>query len=175
MGLRGFLPGFAAAVAIHAGFNLFLLPPLIATGLLVAVMPIVLGLVFERSERATRRWLGEGMDRDIEALEAILSGAVVESRVGHYLSELRTRLAGAVVADMLCLLRVQLELSLRAKGILMARAAGIDLRPDESVRSNLDEVRYLERAIGPVGLLALKPLRHGRERWERDVLEGRNG
>jgi len=170
--LRWFLPGFAAAVAIHTGFNLFLLPPLVATGLLVAVMPLALGLVFERSERATHDWLGAGMDHDIEALEQILSGEVVDTRVGHYLSELRTRLAGSVVADMLCLLRVQLELSLRAKGILMARAAGIELRADESVRANLEEVRYLERAIGPVGLLALKPLLHGRERWEREVLEG---
>jgi RsiW-degrading membrane proteinase PrsW (M82 family) len=172
LAVRWFLPGFAVALAIHVGFNHFILPPLVSTGLLLAVMPTVLGLVFERSERATRDWLGAGMDRDVEALEQILSGEVVETRVGQYLSELRSRLPGAVVADMLCILRVRLELSLRAKGMMMARAAGIDVPIDPSVRANLDEIRYLERSIGPTGLLALKPLLRGRERWEQELLGG---
>jgi RsiW-degrading membrane proteinase PrsW (M82 family) len=165
-----FLPGFAVALSVHVGFNLFVLPPVVATGLLLAAMPILLGLVFGRSERATRDWLGAGMDRDVEALEQILSGEVVETRVGQYLHELRVRLPGTVVADMLCYLRVQLELSLRAKGLLMARAAGIELPPDPSVRANLEELHYLERAIGQIGMLALQPLVQGRGRWERELL-----
>ncbi|HET9950800.1 MAG TPA: PrsW family glutamic-type intramembrane protease [Candidatus Eisenbacteria bacterium] len=169
---RWFLPGFAVALAIHVGFNHFILPPLVSTAILLAVMPTVLGLVFERSERATRDWLGAGMDRDVEALEQILSGEVVETRVGQYLSELRSRLPGAVVADMLCMLRVQLELSLRAKGMMMARAAGIEIPMDPSVRENLDELRFLEKSIGPTGILALKPLLRGRERWEQELLGG---
>lgn len=168
--LLWFLPGFLLAVAVHAGFNLFVLPPLVMTGLLCAGMPLLLGLVFERSERATRDWLGAGMDRDVEALDQILSGEVVATRVGRYLHELRMRLPGAVVADMLCLLRVRLELSLRAKGVLMARAAGIELPPDPAVKANLEELAYLEKAIGPVGLLALQPLGRGRDRWERELL-----
>lgn len=170
--IRWFLPGCLVAVAIHLGFNLFILPPLVTTALLIAGLPVVLGFVFEASERATRDWLGAGMDRDVEALEQILSGEVVETRVGQYLHELRTRLPGAVVADMLCLLRVQLELSLRAKGMMMARAAGLEMAPGEGVRENLAEMHYLERAIGPTGLLALKPLLHGKERWEREILSG---
>ncbi len=165
-----FLPGFALAVGVHVGFNLFVLPPVLTTALLLAGMPLLLGVVFERSERATRDWLGVGMDRDVEALEQILSGEVVETRVGRYLHELRVRLPGAVVADMLCLLRVQLELSLRAKGLLMARAAGIELPPDPAVKANLEELRYLERAIGTVGMLAVQPLVQGRGRWEQELL-----
>ena len=169
--LRWFLPGYVVAVAIHAGFNLFILPPVITTLALLALFPVVLGVVFARSERATRDWLGAGMDRDVEALDQILSGEVLSTRVGHYLHELRTRLPGAVVADMLCLLRVQLELSLRAKGMMIARAAGLDVPPGPDVQANLREMRFLERSIGPTGLLALKPLLHGRERWERELLK----
>jgi hypothetical protein len=165
-----FVPGFTVAVAIHAGFNLFVLPPMVATGLLLAVMPILLGVVFERSDRATRSWLGVGMDRDVEALEQILSGEVVETRVGRYLSELRERLPGAVVADMLCYLRVRLELSLRAKGLLMARAAGLDVPLDASVHENLAELKYLGRSIGSVGMLALQPLINDQDRWEQALL-----
>ncbi len=170
--LRWFLPGLAIAVAVHAVFNLFVLPPLVAAGLLAAGMPLLLAAVFSRSERATRDWLGVGMDRDVDALEQILSGEVVETRVGRYLAELRQRLPGSVVADMLCMLRVQLELSLRAKGMLMARSAGIDLPPDDSVRENLAEMRFLEKAVGPVGRLAVKPLIQGKARWERELLGG---
>ena len=165
-----FVPGFAVAVAIHAGFNLFVLPPIVSTGLLLAVMPLLLGVVFERSDRATRSWLGVGMDRDVEALEQILSGEVVETRVGRYLSELRERLPGAVVADMLCYLRVRLELSLRAKGLLMARAAGLDLPLDASVHANLAELKYLGRSIGSMGVLALQPLINDQDRWEQALL-----
>jgi len=172
LAVRWFLPGFAVALTIHVGFNNFILPPLVSTGLLFAVMPAVLNLVFERSERATRNWLGAGMDHDVEALEQILSGEVVETRVGQYLSELRSRLPGAVVADMLCMLRVQLELSLRAKGMMMARAVGIEIPMDPSVRENLVELRFLEKSIGPTGILALKPLLRGRERWEQELLGG---
>ena len=142
------------------------------TGLLAAAMPILLSAVFARSERTTRDWLGVGMDRDVEALEQILSGEVVETPVGHYLSQLRSRFPGTVVADMLCMLRVQLELSLRAKGMLMARSAGIEVPPDPEVRENLTELRYLEKAVGAVGMLALKPLLAGKERWEQELLRG---
>ena len=133
-------------------------------------MPLLLGVVFERSDRATRSWLGVGMDRDVEALEQILSGEVVETRVGRYLSELRERLPGAVVADMLCYLRVRLELLLRAKGLLMARAAGLDVPLDASVHENLAELKYLERSIGSVGMLALQPLINDQDRWEQALL-----
>jgi RsiW-degrading membrane proteinase PrsW (M82 family) len=170
--LRWFLPGFALALAVHIGFNHFILPPLVSTGILIAVMPTVLSIVFERSERATRDWLGAGMDRDVEALEQILSGEVVETRVGQYLSELRSRLPGMVVADMLCMLRIQLELSLRAKGMMMARSAGIEVPVDPSLHESVEELRFLAKSIGPIGLLALKPLLRGRERWEQEFVEG---
>ena len=170
VGFERFLPGLAIAILVHVAFNLFVLPPLVMTGILAAAMPLLLSAVFVRSEHATRAWLGDGMDRDVEALEQILSGEVVETRVGQYLFQLRTRFPGVVVADMLCLLRVELELSLRAKGLLLARAAGIELPPDEEVQANLKELRFLERAIGPVGMLALKPLLAGKERWERELL-----
>jgi hypothetical protein len=159
------------ALLVHVAFNVFVLPPLVMTGILVAAMPILLSVVFARSERTTRAWLGAGMDQDVEALEQILSGEVVTTRVGHYLSQLRTRFPGVVVADMLCLLRVELELSLRAKGLLLARSAGLELPPDVEVQENLNELRYLERTIGRVGMLALKPLLSGKERWERELLK----
>jgi protease PrsW len=152
------LPGFLAAALIHSLYNHFLLPPLVATAVLFVVLPLLIMVVFERSERTTRDWLGGGLDVDIELIESILSGEALETRVGDYLRSLKARFPGEVVGDMLCLLRIQTELGIRAKGLLLAREAGLDVPVGDDVRANLKELRYLERTIGRTGLLALKPL-----------------
>ncbi len=93
--------------------------------------------------------------------------------MGRYLLSLRSRFEGPVVADMMCLLRVHLELSIRAKGVLMAREAGLPIEVGEDVRANLNELRYLERSIGPTGRLALQPMLQtsSRHLWQIYMLE----
>jgi protease PrsW len=167
-----FLPGLAIATVVHALFNHVILNPLVSTAVIVVAMPLLVGLVFERSDKATRDWLGVGLDSDVEMLETIESGRIEDTPVGVYLSSLN-RLPGPVVADMLCLLRIHLELSLRAKGILIARAAGVEVPLDEDVRANLQEMRYLERSIGRTGRIAMQPLMRAKSRdlWELYVLQ----
>jgi RsiW-degrading membrane proteinase PrsW (M82 family) len=152
-----FLPGLALAVTVHAVFNLLSGNPLLATAFLLLAMPLLLFTVFERSERATRDWLGTGLDLDVELLDQITSGEVVDTRIGRYIHSLKERFPGEVVADMLCLLEIHLELSARAKGLMIARAAGIELPLDTDVRANLQEMKFLEKSIGPTGLMALMP------------------
>lgn len=166
------VPGFVVAVAIHSVYNHFLLPPLAATAILLALLPPLVILAFGRSEQATREWLGLGMDTDVELLQSIRSGQIGGTRVGGYLRSLTSRFPGPVVADMLCLLRIHLELSIRAKGLLLAREAGLPVVVGADVRANLDELRYLEKAIGPTGLLAMKPIRRqsSRDLWQLHVL-----
>jgi hypothetical protein len=91
--------------------------------------------------------------------------------VGVFLTSLH-RLPGPVVADMLCLLRIHLELSLRAKGILIARAAGVEVPIDEHVRANFQEMRYLEKSIGRTGRLAIQPFltSSSRDLWQLYML-----
>lgn len=170
--IRWFLPGLLAAAAIHSCYNHFLVSPLVATAAVVATMPFVVALVFERSERATEAWLGEGLDRDVELLEQIESGAFRATRAGEYLESLRQHFAGPVVADMLCTLQIHLELALRAKGLLLARAAGVELPVDPRTAAAFAEMSYLERSIGPTGALALRPLRRasGRDLWQLQLL-----
>ena len=174
-GSRELLPGYVLAAAVHALFNLLADHVLIEAAVIIATLPPLIKLVFEHSERATRDWLGTNLDSEVAALEQIKGGEVAGTRIGDYLESLRQRFPDAVVADMLCLLRVHLELSLRAKGILMARSVGLDLPPDESVRANLEELRFLERSIGATGQLALLPLRQRsrRDLWQIMVLSRR--
>ena len=164
------MPGLLVAVAIHSAYNHFFLPPLASTALLLALLLPLLIVAFGRSERATREWLGLGMDTDVELLQSIRSGRIAETRVGAYLRALTARFPGEVVVDMLCLLRIHLELSIRAQGLLLAREAGLPVAVGPDVRANLDKLRYLEKGIGPTGLLAMKPIQRQSSLWQIHVL-----
>jgi RsiW-degrading membrane proteinase PrsW (M82 family) len=170
--LRAWLPGLAVAVVIHAAFNLLPLPPVAKTALLLVVMPLVVLLVFDRSEHVTHDWVVAGMDLDLELLSLVGSDAFGFTRFGGYLRELRRRFPGPVVADMYCLLRLHLELSVQAKARIIAREAGLQIADDGDLRASLVEIAALDRSIGATGRLALKPLQvtSHRDAWHRHLL-----
>lgn len=171
-GVGLFVPGAIAAIALHALYNQFVLPPVVATLLLLAVLPPLVLMTFNHSEKITREWMSDGLDLDVELLRLVLSEDFGETRLGAYLRELQSRFPGPVVADMFCLMRLELELGIRAKGMLMAREAGLDVPIDDELRAGLAEVRYLEKAIGPTGLAALIPLQvsSDRDAWHKFLL-----
>lgn len=174
-GIAAFLPGLAAATLIHSLFNHFVLPPLLSALVILATLPLLLVFIFDRSEKTTRAWLGSEFDGELAMLQGILNGGVAGTRTGAYLESLKTRFPGEIVADMLCLLQIHLELSLRAKGILMAREAGLDMPIGEDAVANLKELAYLEGQIGRTGLLAMKPILAlgSRELWQIRMLQER--
>ena len=174
-GLQLLLPGFLAAVALHVGFNALLQWPAIATLAMLVVLPLVIYLVFQHSERALRDWLDADLDSKARLLESISKGTFLESNAGRYLQSLRDRFRGEQLADMLCCLRVHGELALRAKGVLLLRESGLGEPPlDEETRDKLAELRQLERAVGRAGMLALRPLMmtSGKDIWELRLLGG---
>lgn len=150
--------GLAVAIVIHSAYNHLLLPPLAATIVLLIGLPLVLIAIFDRGEKAAGEWVGAGLDLDLERLQGLISQEFQSTNFGVYLQELKSRFEGPVVADMVCLLRLQLELSVQARALLMARQAGLELTVDEDLDAALDEMAFLRRSIGATGLLALKPL-----------------
>ena len=173
--LAHFIPGFVVAVLLHSGFNHLSHQPLLATLVTMLTLPLLQWLVFERSERRLRDWLGQGFDADARLLELIGSDSFAASPPGRYLASLRRSLPGALLADALCYMRLYTELSLRAKGILMLRENGFESPPaDEETREKFTELRYLEKSIGVTGLRALRPVLKMRQRelWQLYMLEG---
>jgi len=160
------------AMVIHSFFNHFFLPPLLSTLVLLLVLPAVMVVVFQRSENATREWLEIGFDTDQELLDLINSGGISTTKIGIYLQSLRQTFAGEIVADMLCLLRLRLELSLKAKGMLLMREAGFTPVLDRETQNAFVELQYLEKSIGKIGLLAIKPFvnTESRELWQLQIL-----
>jgi RsiW-degrading membrane proteinase PrsW (M82 family) len=159
-GLWVFVPGFGLAVVLHATYNHLFLSPKLSTLAMIIVMPPVFYFVFERSARAVGNWLGSGFDADTEMLDLINSGRLSNSPIGEYLHTLKDKFKGAVLADILCFLRLYTELALRAKGILMMRENGFEVGIDDETRAKFDEMRYLERSIGRTGLIAMQPVLH---------------
>jgi hypothetical protein len=105
-------------------------------------------------------------------LGAITSGRFTDTPVGRYLLELRNRFPAAVVADIFCLLRLTVELSIEAKGMMLMRKGGFKPTPSPEAKEKLAEVAYLERSIGATGRLAVRPLlpAHRRDFWQRQLL-----
>ena len=156
--LRALLPGLLLAVLLHAAFNHLSHAPQWATLSAMVAVPLLMTLAFQRSEAATRDWLGTGFDSDVQMLELINAGSIADSPVGRYLHTLRDRFKGPLLADVLCYLRLYTELSLRAKGLLMMRENGFEIELSEEARASVAELRYLEASIGKTGVRALQPL-----------------
>jgi RsiW-degrading membrane proteinase PrsW (M82 family) len=168
-----FLPGLLAAAVLHSTFNHLLMRPVLATLVVLVVLPPLIHFVFQRSESSLRQWLESDLDSDMQLLQAINSGEFSSSHAGQYLHSLRASFRGEVVADMVCYLRLHVELALRAKGLLMLRESGLEEPPiDEETRSKVAELEYLERSIGPTGELALRPLLFvtGKDLWQLSLL-----
>jgi RsiW-degrading membrane proteinase PrsW (M82 family) len=172
-GLHLLLPGLCAAVALHTGYNYLLARPALATLATLLVLPFVIYLVFDHSERVLRDWIEADLESDIKRLEAISTGTFLDSPSGRYLQALRERFKGEQLADMLCYLRVHGELAVRAKGLLLLRETGMPEPPlDAETRGRLAELAQLEGAIGNTGMLALRPLMMstGKEIWQLTLL-----
>jgi hypothetical protein len=168
------VPGLLVAVALHTGFNYLLTRPALATLATLLVLPFVILLVFEHSERILRKWLEVDLDSNVQLLESISTGNFLGSKSGSYLQSLRDRFRGEQLGDMLCYLRLHGELAVRAKGVLLLRESGLAEPPiDAETRDKLTELAQLERAIGKTGVLALRPLlvTTGKEIWQLTLLK----
>jgi len=171
--LAGFLPGYFIASVVHSFYNHFFFNPAVSTMLIIILLPMVMAAVFQRSEASLRRWLGVGFDSDQELLEMLTSGRLLETHVGRYLQSLREKFRPEAVVDMICFLRIRVELSIQAKGILLMRQSGFEVPPDPEAKEKFAELRELEKNIGKTGKLALLPFLHksDRELWQLYMLE----
>jgi len=171
-----FVPGMLAAIVVHSFFNHFFVSPAVSLAAVLLLLPPLILVVYRRSEAALERWLGVGFDADMELLRLINSGELSAAPVGRYLQSLRDRFEGAVLADMLCYLRLHVELALKAKGLLLMRESGFETVLDPELQATLEELRFLERSIGRTGRLAILPFVHrsDRDRWQLQLL-GRGG
>lgn len=155
-----FLPGLLAAIIIHSLFNHLLLPAFLITVLQLILLPLLILVTFYRSERVLKEWMESGLDNDVKLLEQIDNGVFSESHAGQYLFSLQDKFEGTVLADMLCLIKIHVELSIKAKGVLLMKKVGLPIIIEQDVKDKLNELKYLEKSIGKTGKLAVAPIFH---------------
>jgi len=162
------LPGLAAAFVIHILYNQPFWSPVTAAVVVLVALPILMSLIFWRSEKALEGWLGSKLDKDIDLLQAMTTGAFSSSPAGRYLRSLESSFVPTILGDMLSYVQLSLELSARAKGDLLRREMGFPVVVDEELGAQLKELRWLESQIGRAGKMALAPLigQSRRDIWE---------
>jgi len=167
-GVRQFAPGLLADISLHMLFNQGMLSPAGSTVAVMVGFPVIFIVVFYISERSLRHWMTGKLDQDIDTIAMIASGEFKQTPQGAYLMSLNDAFPPEVRGDMLTLLHLTIELSARAKGDLMLREAGLHVPPDPDLESRFKELRYLEKSIGPTGMLAVRPLlkQTPRDLWE---------
>ncbi len=168
-----FTISIAGPVAVHMAYNHFLLGPTVNAIMILAGFPLLVIVAFTRCRSHIERWLGMGFDRDAELLTMLDSGHMSDTPIGRYLSSIKKYFPSEIVVDMVCLVRLHAELSLRAKGILLMRSVGLQPPSDYDVRPRLVEMRSLTKNIGKIGRLALSPVlsQRYREVWQLRLLE----
>lgn len=168
-----FLPGILVAIAIHSFFNHFLVSPFLMTILQLLILPILIVFVFKQSEKMLSEWLELGLDADVFLLDSINSGEFSKTKIGGYLTSLKTQFPAEIITDLFCYIRIHLELSVRAKGLLLMKEAGFFPSEDPEIKEKFTELEFLKKSIGKTGKLAISPIFHTstRDLWQLFMLE----
>jgi RsiW-degrading membrane proteinase PrsW (M82 family) len=149
---------FVTVYLIHGLFNQFYVHPLLQTVGIVLTLPVFFVLLFNQSEKRVQNWLEMEFSSEVELLQAINSGRLLDTKAGDYLSLLRSSFQPEVIVDMYCYLRLYLELSVKAKRNLMLRENGFPPLQEADIADKLLEVKALRKRLGVVGERSLAPL-----------------
>ncbi|MFA6129188.1 MAG: PrsW family glutamic-type intramembrane protease [Bacteroidales bacterium] len=156
--LLAFLPGLLLAILLHAGFNFFLVNPVLQTLLIMVLLPAVFALVFYFSNSRLQQWLEIEFNSEVELLGMIRKGEFRSTRAGTYLLSLKERFSPETIVDMYWYIGLYLELSIKAKRNVMLRQNDFPILVEEDLKPMLRELGQLRKQIGKTGEIALAPL-----------------
>jgi len=163
-----YLPGLALAIALHGAFNQSSDYPLLATLVTLLVLPIVLLVVFAKSEHAAHHWLLTDYRSHQHLLNHIHSGEFQHSEAGRFILDLSGKFDEKVVADIFAYIQLHTELVLRIERISLVNDKGERVAITDADWESFDGLHALEREIGKTALLVVWPhLQFSRkELWE---------
>ena len=153
-----FIYGLGAAVLIHSLYNHFFISPLFSAVVIFIAFPLILSFIFQLNDNYLRKWLEVEFDTEARLISMLNIGKFSETKAGLYILSIKNRFPQETVVDLLCFIRIYLELSIRAKSILLMKEAGFEINKDKAIEDKLREFKYLEKSIGKTGLLALSPV-----------------
>lgn len=167
------LIGLASGFFIHAVFNSFLLSPLLQTVLQISLLPLIVIQIFTSSEKSLRNWMEDQSQSEFELLRMIKKGDFKSTRAGKYILSIKSKFTPEVILDMLAYIQLHLELSIKAKAMLLMKETGFDPKKETELESMLSELKFLSKSIGKTGVRTLAPIikLSGKDIWKLNLLK----
>ena len=156
--VKSFLSGLLLAILIHSVYNQFLINPLISTLLIMMIVPVSIALVFSYGEKKLRDWMEIELYSEVSLLTMIKTGEFSATNAGKYILSIKDRFSRESIVDILNFIRLYLELSIKAKSMLLLQEAGFPFEKDKDIEEKLIELGHLQKAIGRTGFYALTPI-----------------
>ena len=153
---------FVVALAFHIFHNTFQFTPIMQFFWVLAVMIGMIAVVYFYDIDMTHRWLDKGLDMQINLLRSIEGGHLLNTPTGTFLESVKELFPPNVYFDIICYVRLQIELSVAAKTRFMLHEVGLDepLEADkkELFMSQFVELGELEKNIGPSAKMTIAPI-----------------
>ena len=153
---------FVVALAFHIFHNTFQFTPIMQFFWVLAVMIGMIAVVYFYDIDMTHRWLDKGLDMQINLLRSIEGGHLLNTPTGTFLESVKELFPPNVYFDIICYVRLQIELSVAAKTRFMLHEVGMDepLEADkkELYMSQFVELGELEKNIGPSAKMTIAPI-----------------
>ncbi len=166
------LYGALAGFFIHGLYNQFLVSPLISTVIMVLLVPASIVIIFNMNESSIRNWLELEFDSEVDILKMIRKGRFSETKTGTFLVSIKNHFQPEMVMDLYCYISLYMELSIKAKSVMLLRENDLAIPKDPQLPGKLRELKALQKSIGRGGLMAISPvLRMNRQDlWKLSLL-----
>ena len=153
---------FVVALAFHSFHNTFQFTPIMQFFWVLAVMIGMIAVVYFYDIDMTHRWLDKGLDMQINLLRSIEGGHLLNTPTGTFLESVKELFPPNVYFDIICYVRLQIELSVAAKTRFMLHEVGMDepleANKKELYMSQFVELIELEKNIGPSAKMTIAPI-----------------
>lgn len=153
---------FVAALAFHVFHNMFQFTPIMQFFWVLSVMVGMIAVVYFYDIDMTHRWLDKGLDMQINLLRSIEGGHLLNTPTGTFLESVKELFPPNVYFDIICYVRLQIELSVAAKTRFMLHEVGMDepleANKKELYMSQFVELGELEKNIGPSAKMTIAPI-----------------
>ena len=153
---------FVAALAFHVFHNMFQFTPIMQFVWVLSVMVGMIAVVYFYDIDMTHRWLDKGLDMQINLLRSIEGGHLLNTPTGTFLESVKELFPPNVYFDIICYVRLQIELSVAAKTRFMLHEVGMDepleANKKELYMSQFVELIELEKNIGPSAKMTIAPI-----------------
>ena len=153
---------FVVALAFHIFHNMFQFTPIMQFFWVLSVMIGMIAVVYFYDIDMTHRWLDKGLDMQINLLRSIEGGHLLNTPTGTFLESVKELFPPNVYFDIICYVRLQIELSVAAKTRFMLHEVGMDepleANKKELYMSQFVELSELEKNIGPSAKMTIAPI-----------------